>query len=64
MLWHSGAVRIATVTHAILTDAFRGFPQSIQANTGIVPSSGNDRFRSKPIELIHLCGEATDSVVK
>jgi YHS domain-containing protein len=38
---------------ATLTEVFRGFPQSLQANAGIAPRYCHHRFLSNPIQFIN-----------
>jgi hypothetical protein len=35
-----------------MTEVFRGFPQSLQANTRIIPEFGHDRFPPNPFKFI------------
>jgi hypothetical protein len=45
------SVRISSVTPAIQTEGFRSFPQSLQANAGIVTRLGHYRFITNPLQL-------------
>jgi hypothetical protein len=42
LLFGSGSIPISVVIPGILTEVFRGFPQSLQLNFGIVPQLGHD----------------------
>jgi hypothetical protein len=44
--------RISARKPVILTEAFHGSPQPLQANTGIVPQLGHYRFLSNSIQII------------
>jgi hypothetical protein len=47
--------QISTRIPAILTDVFSGFPESLQANAGVVPLLGYDRFLPNSFQfVIHL----------
>jgi hypothetical protein len=49
-------VRVWAGVSVILTEAFRGFYESFQANTGMVPGLGHDHFleNSSQFEIHHL----------
>jgi hypothetical protein len=46
------SVRTLTNTPAIRTEVFRGFPQSMQDNSGLVPRSDDDHFHINPFQFI------------
>jgi hypothetical protein len=53
LVFGNWSVRISTGTPTILTDVFRGFPQSLQANSGWVLLLGYDRFLPNPLQFIY-----------
>jgi hypothetical protein len=46
------SIRISAGTPAILTASFRGFPQFLHTNTGIISRLGHDRFPQNPFQFI------------
>jgi hypothetical protein len=46
------SVRISARTQAILTEIRRGFPQSFQVYSGLVPRLSHDRFLPNPLQFV------------